>query len=231
MQVLPGLRKHDTRYGEIETDGKGEIIMCQFISYIKKEGEIYFLTTKDIESKKGKELRDYCKNDEDLKGHGAIRKFFDFTGGKEFECEDFSTPDNFPPQIVSAIKKVKFSRWFGPVPKGILRAPLYADYQKKLAPLYADHEKKLAPLYADYQKKLAPLYADYQKKLAPLYADYQKKRAPLYADYQKKLAPLDADHEKKRDTLDADYQKKRDTLDAETWMLATKTKNRTAAWR
>ena len=123
--------------------------MCQFISWIVKGKEVYFLTTADIESKKGKALRDYCQNNDDLKGHGAIRHFFEITDGKEYECSDFSTQKNFPPQIVSAIKKGKFRRWFGPVPEGILRAPLYADYKAKLAPLDADYLAKRDALYAD----------------------------------------------------------------------------------
>ena len=83
--------------------------MCEFISWIEKEGNIFFLTYHDIyRTKRGKELRDYCRNKDDLIGHGAIQYFYEFSGGNEKECEDFSNPENFPGEITDAIKNGKF---------------------------------------------------------------------------------------------------------------------------
>lgn len=138
--------------------------MCDFVSWIEKDGTLWYLTTADIQSKRGKELMDYTQNRDDLKGHGAIRWFYDLKGGIEKECIGFSSPGNFPAEIAEAIKQGKFSRWFGAVPKGILRAPLYADYKAKRAPLYDDYEAKRAPLYADYEAKRDALHADYEAK-------------------------------------------------------------------
>jgi len=123
--------------------------MCKFVSWIEKDGVLWYLTDKDIQSKRGKEYRDYNPCRDDDRGHGAIRWFYDLKGGKERECFDFSTPSNFPSEIVEAIKQGNFSRWFGPVPDGLLVAPLYAEYGAKVAPLYADYQAKRAPL--DYQ--------------------------------------------------------------------------------
>lgn len=54
-------------------------------------------------------MRDFCKNSEDYIGHGATRLFYDnFEGGEERECTDFSTPENFPDEIVTALKKGEF---------------------------------------------------------------------------------------------------------------------------
>ena len=95
--------------------------MCEFISWKEvktAEGtEIFFLTYDDIyNTKRGKELRDYTKNDGDLIGHGAIDYFYDLKGrGANKECTDFSTPKNFPDQIVEAIKRGKFYLLGAPV--------------------------------------------------------------------------------------------------------------------
>jgi hypothetical protein len=72
--------------------------------------------------------------------------------------------------------------YLGDCNAALLRAPLDADYEAKLATLYADYEAKRAPLDADYEAKLATLDADYRAKRAPLDADYRAKRAPLDAE-------------------------------------------------
>lgn len=80
--------------------------MCEFVSWIEKDGEVIYLTGKDVfHIKAGKKLQKYCGNAADLVGHGAIRKFYNFEGGYEKECSDFSSPKNFPKEIVNAIKK------------------------------------------------------------------------------------------------------------------------------
>jgi hypothetical protein len=78
--------------------------MCDFISWIEKDNKVVFLTGDDLRSKRGKALIKYCESHEDLLGHGAIRWFYgEFKGGKEKECSDFSSPDNFPKEIVQAV--------------------------------------------------------------------------------------------------------------------------------
>ena len=195
--------------------------MCEFISWkeikTKTGTEILFLTHDDIyNTSRGLELQKHTTKD-DFVGHGAIAFYYqiDANKGTNKECTDFSTPDNFPPEIVAALKSGRMWGMVNFFPKGLLRAPLYADYKAKIAPLYADYEAKIAPLDADYKAKLDTLYADYKTKRAPLYADYEAKRAPLDADYKTKLDTLDADYEAKRAPLDADYEAKRAPLDAD----------------
>ena len=137
--------------------------MCDYISWIEKGDEILFLTGPDVfSSQRGSELQNHCKSKDDLTGHGAIRWFYGIGKdvGKERECTNFSTPANFPKQIVKAIKKGQM--WgFGEVPRGILTPALYADYKAKRAPLDADYNAKTNALYADYNAKTNALYADY----------------------------------------------------------------------
>jgi hypothetical protein len=165
--------------------------MCNPISFIKRDGQLLYLRGGDLETKRGKQTVAYCQNRDDLCGHGAIRYYFGseaedgtitlFSGGVDGEVTNFSSPDNFPPEIVEDIKRGAFRGIFAP-PRGILRAPLYADYKAKRDALYADWQAKWDALDADYKAKLDALDADWQAKRAPLYADYKAKRDALYAE-------------------------------------------------
>ena len=124
--------------------------MCEFISWIEKDDKVYFLTHNQIyHTRRGKALQQYNGNQDDLMGHGAIRWFYDFEGGSERECFDFSTPDNFPSKIVKAVKSGKM-KGFGGVPRGLLMPNLDNDYWAKRKPLYDDYYAKRKPLDNDY---------------------------------------------------------------------------------
>jgi hypothetical protein len=133
--------------------------MCDFISWkeIKtQEGtEILFLTHDDIfNTSRGLELRNTTTAD-DLLGHGAIAFYYgiDANKGKNKECTDFSTPNNFPPEICAALKSGKMWGMSDVFPDGLLSAPLYADCKAKRAPLDAAYKAKCDALYADYKAK------------------------------------------------------------------------------
>ena len=78
--------------------------MCEFVSWKEYDGHVYFLQNSDLETKEGRKL---LKADviADLCGHGAIESYYpELKGkGKNKECTDFSTPKNFPREIVKAI--------------------------------------------------------------------------------------------------------------------------------
>ena len=141
--------------------------MCEFVSFIELKDNIYFLTNDCLRTKEGKALKEYLGSAyaDDIKGHGAIRRYFGLPDNKgtNLEISDFANPNKFPAAIVEAIKSGAMSK-IAPPPKGILTAPLYADYKAKQDALYADYKAKQAPLDADYEAKKAPLYADYQAK-------------------------------------------------------------------
>lgn len=82
--------------------------MCHFVSWIEKNRNVLFLTGDDVfHTTRGKKLQKWCGCSEDLIGHGAIRWYFECKNGYEYECFDFSTPKNFPKEIVKAIKSGK----------------------------------------------------------------------------------------------------------------------------
>ena len=115
--------------------------MCDFISWIEKDSQVIFLTADDVfNTKEGKELQKYCQDKSDLVGHGAIRRYYgNFKGGTEKECTDFSTPDNFPLEIVKAIKSGKMAG-LG-IAEGLLTKSALAEYEKIRQPAWAEYDK------------------------------------------------------------------------------------------
>jgi hypothetical protein len=205
--------------------------MCKLISWIEKNYKNYFLTGKQVyESPTGEALKKWSSNiEEDKTGHGAIRFYYELEGGRERECTNFSTPDNFPADIVLAIKNGEM-RGMGTA-KGLLLPALDEDYQAKRKPLYEDYQAKRKPLDEDYQAKRNALDGDYQAKRKPLDEDYQAKCKPLDEDYQAKCKPLYEDYQAKRKPLDEDYQAKCKPLYDKFWDLFADPANRAEAWR
>ena len=100
--------------------------MCDFISWYQKGDKVIFLTDDDLATEAGKKLRAIAGMfPDDIKGHGAIRKFYELNewvwpnGLTQKECTDFSSPNNFPPQIVEAIKNCNLTQ-IGKLPDNVL---------------------------------------------------------------------------------------------------------------
>jgi hypothetical protein len=84
-----------------------------------KDSGILFLTDYMMwHTKEGKKTLEYdasLNQESSANGHGAIKKFFElsergFERCMRRECQDFSTPNNFPKQVVDAIKELKLVR-------------------------------------------------------------------------------------------------------------------------
>ena len=165
--------------------------MCEFISWVEHENTLYYLTANLLNTKEGRDLKKFLGTAyaEDIKGHGAIERYFGIKG-KHHECTDFSSPNNFPAEIVKAMKAGAFRGIGIPDASQVLTKKAYADYRSKRD-----------ALDADYRSKRAPLDADYRSKCAALYDDYRSKRAPLDADYRSKCDALDDDNKSKCDDL------------------------------
>jgi len=79
--------------------------MCEFISWKETDGEVLFLTDKDVFSSHGREmLRN--NRDNDVLGHGAIDAFFGESarGARQYESLDFWKKDEYPPEIAQHLK-------------------------------------------------------------------------------------------------------------------------------
>ena len=135
--------------------------MCEFVSWIEYEDQILFLTDADLNTKRGRELKDYLgEKYMDISGHGAIRFYYEIGDkGHNRECSDFSDPDEFPPAIIEAIKKGKFSKIAMPEnPLQLIKAQAWAKYKKIQIPAWAKYEKIKAPAWAKYKKIKAQVF-------------------------------------------------------------------------
>ena len=138
--------------------------MCEFLSWIEVGKDIFFLTSNDLHSSKGRKLKKHLGTqfENDIKGHGAIAWYYDMPNkGTHRECVDFSSPDNFPPEIVAAIKAGKF-RGIG-IAKRLLTAPAFAEYNKVTAPAFAEYNKVKDAAFAEYNKVKDAALAEYNK--------------------------------------------------------------------
>ena len=121
--------------------------MCEFMSWIEYQGKIYFLDDNKLNTKEGRELLQYLgdRKYEDIPGHGAILHYYPELKhkGKDKECTDFSTPDNFPSKIVEAIKKGLFVN-FGACPQILTASALDLFLRSETGKIYAELEKARA---------------------------------------------------------------------------------------
>ena len=167
--------------------------MCQFISWNKYKDKVYFLTNTDLDIKNGRIFKEYKKFNpnwrEDIYGHGALEYFYPELKGKgvKKECVDFSSPDNFPKEIVEALKKGWLSR-IGIV-TGILNAEGLEQYKKVEALAWEQYEKIEAPAWEQYKKIKAPAWEQYEKVEAPALEQYEKIKASAWEQYKKVEAP------------------------------------------
>lgn len=151
--------------------------MCDFISWIERaDGTILFLTDADVwESKRGAELRAYCGASRDYVGHGAIERFCEMERGKSGthrKCADFSSPANFPPEIVAALKAGRLARLGRPVE--ILRAGARAEYTKVRDTAEAKYREELAAACAEHDKACAAAWAERDKVCDAADAQYRE---------------------------------------------------------
>lgn len=205
--------------------------MCEFISWIEKNDSVLFLTYNDIyNTRKGRELREFCKSEYDLFGHGAIRFYYGLENGVEKECTDFSTPDNFPPDIVDAIKKGLFAG-LG-VALELLTKSALSKYAKVRNLAYVKYEKVQKPAYTKYEKVRDSAYAEYVKVRDSAYAREsayaEEVRESAYTKYRKAQESALADYVKVHKPASAEYKKVRN---AAFWKLFENPNNRNSNWR
>ena len=132
--------------------------MCDFISWIEKDGKVYFLSSNELNTKEGRALERYLGSHykEDIKGHGAIRHYWGLKDGVNKECTDFSTPKNFPPEIVKAIKlgqmiDIGFNL-------SLLNLSGQKEYKKIEQPALAEYKKIEQSAWAEYEKIQQPAF-------------------------------------------------------------------------
>ena len=203
--------------------------MCEFISWIELDGKNYFLTKKELATKDGRMLKKYLGSQYavDVVGHGAINRYYHLDGrGIHRECIDFSSPDNFPPEIVKAIKKGLF-KGMGVCPQ-ILTQPAMAEYEKIQQQAMAEYRKIEQPAWAEYRKIQQQAMAEYEKIEQPAWAEYRKIEQQAMAEYRKITQQAWAEYRKIEQPAWAEYRK----IEQQAfWKLAVNPDNRVDGWK
>jgi len=190
--------------------------MCEFISWIEKDKEVLFLTDKDI---KALQRKQWNKDKSEMCGHGAIMFLYGLgdNDGVQKEWSNFSTPDNFPKQIVLAIKqgKMKYGVLSDFAPRQMLTAPALAKYEEVQATALAKYEEVIAPALAKYKEVIAPAWAKYKEVQATALAKYEEVIAPAWAKYEEVQATALAKYKEVEATALAKYKEVEATAWAE----------------
>jgi hypothetical protein len=162
--------------------------MCHFPSWILKEKIVYFLTDKDLATKEGKLL-----DPADIAGHGAIEQYYGIKGGTHEECEDLSSPNNFPKEIVQAIK----DGWMCEFNPNALKVVLTPTAQKK----YLEIEQPALKKYQEIQESAWEKYLEIQQSAWEKYLEIkqsaQKKYLEIDQSAHKKYLEIEQPAEKK----------------------------------
>jgi hypothetical protein len=152
--------------------------MCEFVSWIEKgQGEkkkVIFLTGKQVfETKKGQQLFKDLSND-DFIGHGGIRRYYGLEQdeGRNKECTDFSSPENFPLVIANAIKNGEMRGM--PIVEQLLNTPAWAECNKICNTARAECNKICNTAWAEYNKICNTAWAEYNKIYNTARAEYNK---------------------------------------------------------
>jgi len=197
--------------------------MCEFISWIEvdRDGErhVFYLTQRELASKRGRKLRK--RIGDDINGHGAIREYYELgvSVGRNLECDDFSTPSNFPGEIVQDLKDGAF-RGFG-VGMELLTQPAWDEYEKIRQPALDEYEKIEQPAWDEYEKIRQAALDEYEKIEQPALDEYEKIEQPAWDEYEKIRQPA-------WDEYWDEYKKIRQPA---FWDLFAKPENRAEQWK
>ena len=212
--------------------------MCNFISWIEYKDEILYMTDRDLETSRGKKLsRDI--GFEDIAGHGAIRSFFNIPDGKgtDRESTDFSTPDNFPQDIVRDVKKGLFTRCG--VALQILTPPALAEYKEIEHSAWTKYKKIEQPAWAKYKEIEQPAWAKYKGIKHSVWANYKQIKYSAWAKYKEIEQPAWAEYKEIKQSALAEYKeikysawaKYKEIKYSAFWELAKIKKNRVNIWQ
>ncbi len=193
--------------------------MCEFISWIEKDGAVLFLTWNDLfTGERGRETREFYQDRHDWVGHGAIRFYYKLleNAGRNRECTDFSTPDNFPAEIVAAIRRGAMMDLAEP-PEKLLCDTAWAKYANVCEAAWAKYAKVCEAAWAKYAKVYKAGRAKYAKVCEAGRAEFTNLREAAWAE-----------HVKIRCAALAEYETKCNTT---FWNLFSNPKKRSVKWR
>ena len=166
--------------------------MCEFISWIEYKGQVLFLDKEKLASRRGKELKEYDKNADNWKGHGAICWYYGINRKDciQKEVTDLSDPSAFPLEIVEALKHNLFSCFMPDNPKGLLSPKSWEEYDKVEKLAWEEHDKVEKLAWEEYEKVRKPAREEYDKVRKLAWKEYDKVTKPAWEEYDNKIKTL-----------------------------------------
>ena len=154
--------------------------MCEFVSWIEYDDEVYFLDNDKLNTKEGRSLLKIEGMEQDICGHGAIVEYYPElkNKGKNKECVDFSTPDNFPKEVVTAIKEGRMSR-IG-VAVDVLTPEARGMYYEAEADAWKMYDEAEADAWKVYSEAIADASKVYDEAIAAAWKVYSDTKENLY---------------------------------------------------
>jgi len=181
--------------------------MCHFVSWKEKDEQVFFLTNKDLKGRKFSEFkRENERWREDICGHGAIEWFYpELKTVPNKECTNFSTSENFPKVIVSAIKKLELTKIGYNLE--LLNTEGKKEYEKIRQSAWEEYEKIEQPALEKYQKIQRSAWEEYEKIQRSAWEKYKKIQQPALEEYQKIKQSAWEEYEKIRQSAWEEYEK------------------------
>ena len=139
--------------------------MCKPINWLEFEnGKVLYLTDEEIfHTERGKALREYCQNKDDLVGHGAIRWYYEVNGGEEKEVNDFIDPASFPAPILADFVSGKMKKMILDLTPCIviLSKPAWEQYMAVKQAAWEQYEAVKQPAWEQYLAVKQPAWEQY----------------------------------------------------------------------
>jgi hypothetical protein len=184
--------------------------MCEFLSWISMpNGELKYISNFELNTREGKKLKKELGYYfyQEIKGHGAIKTYFGIRHGKgmERECTDFSTPDNFPAEIVKKIKSGEFSQ-IG-FSMGLLNDAALAEYEGIKQAAWAEYKKIEQPARTEYEEIKQAAWTEYEKIEQPAWAEYKEIKQAAWTEYKEIKQAAWAEYEGIKQAAWAEYKK------------------------
>ncbi len=188
--------------------------MCEYISWVESNGKVLFLTDKDIKIWNNAKDRPLQPDRSEIAGHGAIRLYYGTKNcdGINKECIDFSTPDNFPSQIVKAIKSGKMT--YAPIPNGLLLDTVNAKWRTEWNAVYAKRQPEWDAVDAKWQTEWNAVNAKWRTEWNAVNAKRRTELDAVNAKWRTEWDTVNAKRQPELDAVNAKWQPERDAVDA-----------------
>jgi hypothetical protein len=157
--------------------------MCEFVSWIEHEGNIYYLNDDCLRDKKGRELKKHLgkQYNEDIKGHGAIRYYYDikdYVGiNKEYTGTDLK---EYPVEILNDIKRCKFKKIGFNI--NFLTQPAWEKYKAMKQPAREKYEAVEQQAWEKYYAVRQQAWEKYKAVIQPAWEKYEAVEQQVFWD-------------------------------------------------